>query len=562
MSTAVSLQYKNPVIQKPVEEHFRIHRERAFLASERASTTVLFGGLSPTHDYLIEATLKALDVHAQRITPTKLEAFHTGREYCNNGYCNPSYFTVGNLINYLKDLEHSGISKEDIIEHYVFLTAGCNAPCRFGMLETEYRMALQDSGFDGFRILVFQNEGGLNQSSNSNGLEVTPEFFLALVNAINLADVINEIVYATRPYEIVKGQTEEVRQKALDYLYELLKNKKKIKLSGWRKSIFKKLGIVNSINFIYLFIDQISSSYYTNALKEVRKMFEQVKVDRFRSKTTVKITGEFWAMTTVGAGNFNMFKYLESEGAVLLIEPVASLIQFLLSKGLLRHSNRREMSMKDGVEHWWYLRKRLANYVEYQKKYLRLKLGYKLFRREFARLQDALGAEHHMLIEQPLLQQLAKKYYNINIEGGEGYMEIAKNLYYHKQHLAHMVLSLKPFGCMPSTQSDGVQSAILELDRNMIFLPIETAAEGETNAQSRVLMSLSDAKLKAKKEIAEALNSVSFSIEDMKAYVKSHPELEKATYVVPHHHGVVSSSASFIYHVDDLMRREKKQSRK
>ncbi len=115
---------------------------------------------------------------------------------------------------------------------------------------------------------------------------------------------------------------------------------------------------------------------------------------------------------------------------------------------------------------------------------------------------------------------------------------------------------------MPSTQSDGVQSAILELDRNMIFLPIETAAEGETNAQSRVLMSLSDAKLKAKKEIAEALNSVSFSIEDMKAYVKSHPELEKATYVVPHHHGVVSSSASFIYHVDDLMRREKKQSRK
>ena len=28
-----------------------------------------------------------------------------------------------------------------------------------------------------------------------------------------------------------------------------------------------------------------------------------------------------------------------------------------------------------------------------------------------------------------------------------------------------MVLSLKPFGCMPSTQSDGAQSAVVNLTR-------------------------------------------------------------------------------------------------
>lgn len=549
------LEKKRGLPLRPVEEQFRIHRERPFMAGERPTTTVLVGGLSPTHDYLVEATLQALGVKAQKLTPTALEDFHSGREYGNNGLCNPSYFMVGRLLNYLRELENSGMSKADIIKKYVFFVAGCNAPCRFGMVETEYRMALEDCGFDGFRVLVFQNEGGLSQPSQSNGLEVNPAFFLAVVNALNLADVVNELVYATRPYEVVKGQTDAVRQKALDYLYEKLKNKQKIQLSPRWNVFFKTLRFDQPAVFIYRFLDQIFSSCYTDALREVGKMFGEIEVDRFRSKAVVKITGEFWAMTTVGAGNFNMFRYLESEGAAVLVEPVASLIQFLLSKGMLRHGNRREMILKDQVKHWWNIGKRIGNYAKYQKKYLVLWLGYKLFRREYARLQDALGAGHHRLIEQRILQELAGKYYNINIEGGEGYMEIAKNRYYHEHHLAHMVLSLKPFGCMPSTQSDGVQSAVMELNRDMIFLPLETAAEGETNAQSRVLMSLSDAMMKAKREVADARAAAGISMEELRAYVDQHPEMKKATYIVPRRPGVVSMAAHFVYHVGDLVKR-------
>ena len=45
-----------------------------------------------------------------------------------------------------------------------------------------------------------------------------------------------------------------------------------------------------------------------------------------------------------------------------------------------------------------------------------------------------------------------------------------------------MVLSLKPFGCMPSTQSDGAQAAVVSHFKDMIYLPIETSGEGEMNA--------------------------------------------------------------------------------
>jgi len=41
----------------------------------------------------------------------------------------------------------------------VFFTAGACGPCRFGMYEAEYRLALRNAGFDGFRVLLFQQSG-------------------------------------------------------------------------------------------------------------------------------------------------------------------------------------------------------------------------------------------------------------------------------------------------------------------------------------------------------------------------------------------------------------------
>ena len=54
---------------------------------------------------------------------------------------------------------------EDIVENYVFLTAGACGPCRFGTYVTEYRKALRDAGFEGFRVLLFQQQGGLKQAT-------------------------------------------------------------------------------------------------------------------------------------------------------------------------------------------------------------------------------------------------------------------------------------------------------------------------------------------------------------------------------------------------------------
>ena len=116
-----------------------------------------------------------------------------------------------------------------------------------------------------------------------------------------------------------------------------------------------------------------------------------------------------------------------------------------------------------------------------------------------------------------------------------------------------MVLSVKPFGCMPSTLSDGVQVKVIEKYKNMIFLPIETSGDGEINAHSRMQMSLFDARTKAKLEFEEALQRSGKSMEEMKEFVASNPQLKNPFHLIPQHEKVVGIAANFMLHISDLM---------
>ena len=357
MKTKVKPRIDDSVNQKQIprelyNRHFRRPQERSFFKDERAVTKILLGGLSNTHDRLIAAALTNLGLQVKALPPTSLSAFELGREYGNNGYCNPTYFTVGNLIGYLRGLEKTGLSKAEIIEKYAFLTAGCNAPCRFGLIEIEYRMALKDAGYQGFRVLVFKKEDGLTQNVRGLGIEINPSFFLAFINAINLADVLTEFTNSIRPFEIKSGLTDSIKEKAVLKLSERLKNKKPLKIkTGWQK-VFKFLECEKAAFYVYTFYHQLTSSENALALNEISDWYSDIEIDSFRAKTIVKITGEFWSGAAEGDGNYQMHEFLESEGAVILVEPVATYIQFMLHKHLLRHSDRRQIILNNNVNHW------------------------------------------------------------------------------------------------------------------------------------------------------------------------------------------------------------------
>ena len=181
-----------------------------FTKKERETTTLLVSGLTAAHDFLVKGALTGIGYKVEVIDMPDNEALRYGKEFGNRGQCNPTYFTVGNLVKFLTERAAAeGSTYEEIVKRYVFLTAGACGPCRFGMYATEYRKALRDAGFDGFRVMLFQQTGGLKQATGEEaGLEMNPKFFLGLLKALIAGDVINGMGYRLRPFEVEAGATD------------------------------------------------------------------------------------------------------------------------------------------------------------------------------------------------------------------------------------------------------------------------------------------------------------------------------------------------------------------
>jgi len=541
--------------------HFQRPSERPFIAAERDHVTILFGGFTWKHEDLIRAVFHGAGYRCEKLPVPDVPAFQIGKEYGNNGQCNPTYFTVGNLVQYLQFLEKEGMSRRDILENYIFFTAGSCGPCRFGMYEAEYRYALKNAGFDGFRVLLFKDSDGITAASGQPGLVFSTDFRLNALNALQLGDIINDLIYQIRPYEVNKGETDRVFREMVDALCDDLKHRHSFELDkeapNWAKPVFSRnKRLQGTFNLLGKVREHLWGKDYFNALGAARERMDSIEVDRTRVKPLVKITGEFWAQLTEGDGNYHMFEFLEREGAQVIVEPISTWIAYLIHQAKANNKTKWPVNRPYRDPKWWELKKHFANDFKLRKKLMAITVGNWVYCSLYRRMAKNLGGLAHALVSQKELAELAHPFYNNFARGGEGHLEVGKNIYYTVHKLCHMVLALKPFGCMPSSQSDGVQSAVVNKFKDMIFLPVETSGEGEINAHSRVQMALGEAKMKAKAEFEECLKTTGKSMDEIREYIAEHPELKRPFYHVPHKAGVAGTAAQFILHVGDRINKD------
>src|SRR3954470_17510274 len=470
-----------------------------FTKSEKAHITLLIGGLTMTHDYLVSGAFTSLGYNTIPLDAPNYDALRAGKEFGNRGQCNPTYFTVGNLVKYLVYLrDERGVSTKGIVDKYVFLTAGACGPCRFGMYVTEYRKALRDAGFDGFRVMLFQQQGGLSQATGeASGLELNPAFFIGLLKGLIAGDVINGIGYRLRPYEKVPGATDAAIAQAKDICRDALLHKKSI----------------------------------LAALMRSKKLFAKVEVDRTIPKPKVSIIGEFWAMTTEGDGNYQLQRFVEQEGAEADIQFVTAWILYNIwevrfdtkNRALLRGADTAKLGLAAAGEYGVFLRK------------IGLWAGDKALRAAFQTFAYAGGFYGYHLPDMDAVAEVAAPYYNNDLRGGEGHMEVGKLILNVVKSKATMTLSVKPFGCMPSSGvSDGVQSLINEKFPGTIFCAVETSGDGAVNFQSRVQMYLFKAKQAAQAEFEQALKDTGLTLEQINAFLKDNPRYAHSLHLPPH----------------------------
>ena len=447
-----------------------IHSNNAFKASHVATTKLWVSGLSLAHDQLVARSLTGLGYQVDVLAVPDHEALQFGKEFGNKSQCNPTWYTVGNLVKHLVHMrDRDGVPTEDIIAGNAFLTAGACGPCRFGMYATEYRKALRDAGFDGFRVLFFQSNGGLAQATGeAAGLKIDKAFALALVSALFAGDVLNLIGYRIRPYEVEPGAT--------------------------------KAAILECKRVIGDSLEKGQSTLM--ALWTCNGILKKVKVDRTLVKPRVSVIGEFWAMTTEGDGNYELYDFLESQGAEVEIQPLINWLLYLLWEKRFDLDQRAELKEAD-------IARKGLHGVDPTFRYIGNVLGETVLRGLFYAYARAIGLVNHDLPDMDQIARLAGQHYDNHLRGGEGHMEVGKLLHHIEDHIAHFTISVKPFGCMPSSGvSDGVQSKVIGQHPDALFLPIETTGDGKVNVQSRVQMMLFKARQKARTEYEKALADV------------------------------------------------------
>jgi predicted nucleotide-binding protein (sugar kinase/HSP70/actin superfamily) len=491
--------------------HYRAYKPAPFTRAERDEVTILFGGLHWRAERVIQGSMQNLGYRAQVLPTATREDLLVGRELADIGQCCPTSFTTGNLASYLKG-EAQRIGAAEVAKKFVYVTAGSCGACRFGQYHQSYELALRNAGLESFRLFLL-DQGNLDQGAQEGGgLELNLPFTLGAVWSIIVSDVVQDLEYRVRPFEVRAGETERAAREAVEILYQaFLKRPQRGRKWG---SLAWYLG----------------TGYFTRAMREARACFERVEVDRTRVKPLVKITGEFYLQTVEGEPNYNIHKWLESEGAEVYPASITIWLDYLLRLA------GQEFEDHIGIE-----------------KGARLKLGairaaQALLNWTHRRMVRAAGGAPRTMPDQYELRRLAAPYYHSRLNGGEGDMLVGKALWAHLGKKAHMICELSPYSCMPNTMSIGAMAGVIGKYPDLLYAPLEIKGDAEVHALSRCQMILTEAKKRAQREFEQTLEKTGLTLEQLREAAAERPELRRATWKLPHY-GVAGTAANLALHV-------------
>ncbi len=441
-------------LPRSAEAQWKGYENPAWIIDEKQRTTVLYSFVERRKSLFLRAYFMRHGFHFQDLGDHKKEDVRWGKEYGNRMECNPMYFTSGALIRNLKKLEEEGLSKEAIVDRYVFLGGGGQCgPCRYGMYPQEYLKVVNEAGFDGFRILIFASDLFGPPPPSNSAFKINLAFRIDLLLSIILADLLHEAECAIRPRAVDR-----------EALYDALEQSERILLEAFSHRLFPiKLP---------------------GALRRVNKLLKKIEIREVKLPL-IFVTGEFFANLAHNEGNYNLRRFIADEGCEVL--------PGVFTQRVLYDNWRRLQEAKKGLKY----AVELGEKIHWVRSMMKQK-GSSAVVSAFYRWSRALikpeefGGRAHML-DLDELAELAREYYHPEIFGGEGNLEIAEAIHYAGK--VDGFISSKPFGCMASSGvSDGVQAKIMAEYPELDFLSIETSGDNEVSILGRVSMLLFKAK--------------------------------------------------------------------
>lgn len=274
-----------PKLVKPVQ--WQGYRNPPWHRRDKNKVTILYNFIERRKSFFLRAYFERHGYRYEDLGDHVREDVRYGKEYGNRMECNPMYFTSGSLIRNLLRIEReTGLTKEQIVERYVFLGGGGQCgPCRYGMYPQEYFKVVNDAGFRDLRMFLLTSD--INEPLPSDSaFKFDLFFYLNFTVGFVLADIMHVAECALRPYAVDKAEALRVLDQAEQILFRAFRSRLfLLKLPGTIARVGRLLATVPRRN---------------------------VRLPR------IFVTGEVFANLAHNDGNYNLRRFIMDDGCEVL----------------------------------------------------------------------------------------------------------------------------------------------------------------------------------------------------------------------------------------------------
>jgi predicted nucleotide-binding protein (sugar kinase/HSP70/actin superfamily) len=408
--------------------------------------TLLVPSMHPAGSELLAACFRAIGLPALVMdTGANLDL---GREYTSGKECYPCQLTLGDVLGHLQ-AERARLGPAFDARRYAYFMPGAAGPCRFGMYNRLHRLVLDR--FPEFREVPIAaittadsyGAGGLVPARDATA------FRLMAFMAVIAADVLDHILWRSRPYERAPGSAEAVHAAALARLSRAIED------GGLRRDFGPLRAIVGE------------------AAREARGCIDPALPRR----PLIGVVGEIYLRSHPGA-NQDLLRELERHGAEVACASLAEWITFVTFSRLraLRREAGAALRRRRLRESGAALRAWAGQAVEYRYLNSRRRWLYAAAERHLDIVPD-----HDVHAVGRRLE--GERHFSFDV-GTEAVLSIGGALE-HAAHGCDGIVNVYPFTCMPGTIATAVLAPLLGA-RGVPYLEVPCDETRRPNRETQV----------------------------------------------------------------------------
>ena len=404
-----------------------------FTKEMKEDYTILMPQMAPLHFSIFEPILRQEGINIELLEDSGHKVVNEGLKYVNNDACYPSIFVVGQFIDAVKSGKYD-------TNRLALLMSQTGGACRASNYVGFIRKALKDAGYGHVPVIGLSFQGIEKHTGFEFDKKQLVRLGRKLIQGMLYADLIMRLTQATRPYEVIKGSANILRDRWIDITTsENLNYSKKTFISNINKMIgeFNRLEITNE------------------------------------KKPKVGIVGEILVKYDPAANN-HVAELLEKEGAEVVIPDLTDFMMYSFKNARAKAEKLSKSRLTA------FICEMGISYIESYRKYIRM----------------ALEATRFIVPEKiEDIIEYAEKYVDLGNQYGEGWLLTGEMVELIESGVENIVC-VQPFGCLPNhITGKGVIKAIRNSYDRANIIPIDyDASASEVNQFNRIKLMLSQAK--------------------------------------------------------------------